>query len=125
ACKIVILANFGLGADLSLGDLSVSGIAHVTPEQLVEWHQKGIAPKLIGHISRTDGVWSGGVELRTYAADEAMALVHGKNKAIRVDTLEMGEIFVAGGASGTGATAAAALKDLEHILAAPATREPR
>lgn len=65
------------------------------------------------------------MELRTYAADEAFSLVRGKNKAIWIDTTEMGEIFVAGGASGAGATAAAALKDLEHILAATAKRDPR
>ncbi|MDM8010887.1 MAG: homoserine dehydrogenase [Parasphingorhabdus sp.] len=125
ACKMVIIANFGLGAELSLGDLTVSGIAHVTPKQLAEWRHEGRVPKLIGHISRTDIGWSGGVELRTYAADEALSLVRGKNKAIWIDTTEMGEIFVAGGASGAGATAAAALKDLEHILAAAPKRHPR
>lgn len=123
ACKIVIIANFGLGAELSLADLTVSGIAQVTPEQLSDWRRQGVAPKLIGHISRTDGGWSGGVGMRTYAAEEALSLVRGKNKAIRIDTAEMGEIFVAGGASSTRATAAAALKDLEHILAAAAARQ--
>lgn len=120
ACKMIIIANFGLGAEISLGDLTVSGIAQVTQEQVTDWRQQGIAPKLVGHLTHADGGWSGGVELRTYTADEALSLVRGKNKAVRVNTLEMGEIFVAGGASGTVATAAAALKDLEHILAVTA-----
>jgi homoserine dehydrogenase len=61
-------------------------------------------------------LWRGGVAVRACAADDPFSLVGGKNKAIRIDTADMGEIFIAGGASSTRATAAAALKDLEHIL---------
>ena len=117
ACKLLIIANFGLGADLALADLTVGGVAHVTRNELDEWRDSGRTPKLIGHLAHTAQGWTGGVELRTYAPQEPFALVRGKNKAIRVDTAEMGEIFVAGGASDVRATAAAALKDFEHILA--------
>ena len=123
ACKLLIIANFGLGANLSLTDLSVSGITTVTREQMTVWQEQGSAPKLVGHLTRTPNGWSGGVELRTYAADEPLSLVHGKNKAMRIQTVEMGEIMVAGAASGPRATAAAALKDLEHILAATTSRQ--
>lgn len=117
ACKLLILANFGLGADLTLGDLSVDGIQGVTRAQLDGWRAAGLVPKLVGHLVRSDGKPRAGVELRTYPATDAFALVRGKNKAIRVATDAMGEILAIGCGPEPMATAAAALKDLEHILA--------
>lgn len=116
ACKLLILANFGLGADLALGDLSVGGIQNVTRAQLDGWRAAGLVPRLVGHLARSDGKLRAGVELRTYPATDPFALVRGKNKAIRVATDAMGEILAIGCGPEPKATAAAALKDLEHIL---------
>jgi homoserine dehydrogenase len=44
-------------------------------------------------------------------------LVSGKNKAVRITTDLMGEVLAMGCGSEPMATAAAALKDFEHILA--------
>ncbi|MBL4843463.1 hypothetical protein ABC365_11165 [Brevundimonas sp. 3P9-tot-E] len=44
--------------------------------------------------------------------------VRGKNKAIRITIEEMGETVAMGSGTEPRATAAAALKDLEHILIA-------
>ncbi|MBB5695819.1 homoserine dehydrogenase [Muricoccus pecuniae] len=116
ACKLLILANFGLGADLALDDLSVGGIQNVTRAQMEEWRAAGLVPKLVGHLARSGDGLHAGVELRTYPASDAFALVQGKNKAIRVTTDAMGEILAVGCGPEPMATAAAALKDLEHIL---------
>ncbi|MFN3472571.1 MAG: homoserine dehydrogenase [Blastomonas sp.] len=117
ACKLLIIANFGLGANLALAELTVCGINGVTRDQLAEWRKVGKVPRLIGYLGRSGPRWTGGVELRALSADDPLSLVRGKNKAIRILTREMGEILAAGGASDTRATAGAALKDLEHILA--------
>ena len=116
ACKLLILANFGLGADLALDDLAVGGIQNLTQARLEGWRAAGLVPKLVGYLARSDDGLRAGVELRTYPASDAFALVQGKNKAIRVATDAMGEVLAIGCGAEPMATAAAALKDLEHIL---------
>ena len=49
---------------------------------------------------------------------DPLALVSGKNKAIRITSEEMGETVSIGSGPEPLATAAAALKDLEHVLIA-------
>ncbi len=83
-----------------------------------DWRTAGLVPKLIGHLTRSDGVLVAGVELRAYRASDLFASVLGKGKAIRVTTDVVGEITAVGCGAEPRATAAAALKDFEHILAA-------
>lgn len=116
AAKLLILANFGLDADLSLEDIAVEGIERVTQQTIGEWRNQGKVPKLIGRVALEDGKYRGSVRVESVSTDDAFALVTGKTKALRVHTDVMGEIIsIASGAEPT-ATAAAALKDLEHIL---------
>ena len=56
------------------------------------------------------------MEVRALDPQDVFYHVQGKNKAMRVVTVEMGELCVQGGASSPQATAAAALKDLENLL---------
>ena len=66
------------------------------------------------------------VGIKTYPRSDPFAHVSGKNKAIRITTDEMGETLAIGSGIEPLATAAAALKDLEHILAKRvAAHEPR
>ena len=58
------------------------------------------------------------VEALTQDAVDPLSQVSGKDKAIRITTEEMGETVVIGSGTEPLATAAAALKDLEHILIA-------
>lgn len=118
ASKLLILVNFGLGASLTMADLSVGGIQHVTLADIHGWRAAGLSPRLVAHAARTDGTLRAGVELRTYPVTDPFALVRGKTKAIRIVTDAMGEIVATSLAAEPGATAAAALKDLEHIIAA-------
>lgn len=118
ACKLVILANFGLGLELSIDEVSVGGIQAVGLEQIDAWRAEGMVPKLVGRLRREGGGIQADVAVRTYPLSDPFAQVRGKNKAIRIETDGMGEIIAMGGGSGPAATAAAALKDLEHILQA-------
>lgn len=121
ACKLLILANFALDADLSIDDLSVQGIQAVTREQIERWAAKGLAPRLVGSLVCEQGAWRASVGVQTYPLDDAFAHIPGKTKAIRIRTDVMGEVVAMGGGAEPTATASAALKDLEHILQARAS----
>ncbi len=118
AAKLLILANFGLGLDLAMNDLAVAGIQQVTREDLSAWRRDGLTPKLVGSLVLDNGTVRAGVGIRTYPSDDPLAQVSGKNKAIRITTDEMGETVAIGSGTEPLATAAAALKDLEHIMIA-------
>jgi homoserine dehydrogenase len=120
ACKLLILANFGLDAGLTIEAMTVSGIEEVTPAQIAHWRAAGLMPRLVGRLARAGDGWQAQVGLQTYPADDPFAHVPGKTKAIRIATDVMGEILAMGGGAEPTATAAAALKDLEHLLDARA-----
>lgn len=122
ASKLLILANFGLDADLTMDELNVEGIQSVSRQRVVAWREDGLVPKLVGSLRRTDGVTRAVVGVRTYPLTDPLAHVSGKNKAIRITTDAMGETIAIGSGTEPLATAAAALKDLEHILTARAAR---
>ena len=118
ACKLLILANFGLGLDLSIENMSINGIETVTQVEIETWRAEGLVPKLVGSLTlQADGP-SASVAVRTYPRTDPFALVSGKTKAIRITTDLMGEVFSIASGAGPAATAAAALKDFEHILLA-------
>lgn len=122
ACKLLLLANFGLGADLTMDDLVVDGIQSVTAERIEAWREKGLVPKLIGSLTRADGAIRASVGIKTYPLSDPFAHVSGKSKAIRISSDAMGETLAIGCGVEPIATAAAALKDLEHILMARTAR---
>ncbi|ASV87579.1 homoserine dehydrogenase, NAD binding domain protein [Ochrobactrum quorumnocens] len=118
ACKLLILANFGLGADLTMDELAVEGIQSVTGDRIEAWRAEGVVPKLVGSLTRIDGKFRAAVGIRTYPLSDPLANVRGKDKAIRITTDAMGDTIAIGSGKEPLATAAAALKDLEHILSA-------
>jgi homoserine dehydrogenase len=120
ASKLILIANFGLGADLTMDDLVVEGIGSIAAHDLKTWRKQRLVPKLVGRLLRTDGATRAAVGVRTYPATDPLAHVSGKNKAIRITTDAMGETIAIGSGTEPLATAAAALKDLEHILTARA-----
>ncbi|MEJ1117224.1 homoserine dehydrogenase [Phyllobacterium sp. CCNWLW109] len=120
ACKLLILANFGLGANLTMDDLTVEGMQSVTGDRIEAWRSEGLVPKLVGSLTRVDGTFHAGVGIRIYPLADPFANIRGKDKAIRIVTDAMGETIAIGSGKEPLATAAAALKDLEHILTARA-----
>ncbi|MBY5775005.1 homoserine dehydrogenase [Rhizobium leguminosarum] len=120
ACKLLILANFGLNADLTMNDLTVEGIQSVSGEPIEAWRREGLVPKLVGSLTRADGTFSAAVGIKAYPLSDPFANIRGKDKAIRIVTDAMGETIAIGSGKEPLATAAAALKDLEHVLTARA-----
>jgi homoserine dehydrogenase len=127
ACKLLLLANFGLGADLTMDDVAVEGIQSVTAGHIEAWRAEGVVPKLVGSLAFESGAIRASVGVKTYPLTEPFAHVRGKAKAIRIMTDAMGETIAIGSGAEPLATAAAALKDLEHLLIArtpqPAARK--
>ena len=124
ASKLILIANFGLDADLTMDDLAVEGIQSVAAHDIEAWRKQRLAPKLVGSLIRADGATRAAVGVRTYPPTDPLAHVSGKNKAIRITTDAMGETIAIGSGTEPLATAAAALKDLEHILTTRAARPP-
>jgi homoserine dehydrogenase len=122
ASKLILIANFGLDADLTMEDLAVDGIQSVSGPDIETWRKQRLVPKLVGSLVRADGATRAAVGVRTYPPGDPLAHVSGKNKAIRITTDAMGETIAIGSGTEPLATAAAALKDLEHILTARAAR---
>lgn len=118
ACKLLLLANFGLGAQLSMVDVEVDGIHAVSAQRIDAWRAQGVVPRLVGSLDFRDGAISASVGIKTYPLSDPFAQVNGKNKAIRISSDAMGETIAIGCGVEPLATAAAALKDLEHILQA-------
>ncbi len=118
ASKLVILANFGLDATMTLDDVDVAGMQDVAASDIRDWRARGLVPKLLGSIQREGDALRAAVKLRALSPTDPMARADGSNKAVRITTDAMGEIFVSGCGPEPLATAAAALKDLEHILEA-------
>lgn len=119
ACKLLILANFGLDAGLAIGDVAVEGIGAVTREAVAAWRGQGLVPRLVGRLECTGDTPRASVAVRTYPLDDPFAHIPGKTKALRVETDCMGEILTMGGGREPRATASAALKDLELLLGTP------
>ncbi|RJG40964.1 homoserine dehydrogenase [Mesorhizobium sp. DCY119] len=117
ACKLLLLANFGLGADLAMDDLTVEGIQSLSADRIGAWRGQGLVPKLVGRLWSENGAMRAKVGIQTYSLADPFANIRGKNKAIRIVTDAMGETLVIGSGKEPLATAAAALKDLEHVLA--------
>lgn len=116
ASKVLILANFGLDANLGMEDIVVEGIQNVTEEQIKAWKHGGLVPKLIGALTRENGTYRATVSVKAVPTSDIFSQVEGKNKAIRIATDTMGEIVAIGCGTEPMATASASLKDFEHIL---------
>lgn len=122
ANKITIIANAVFDAKVKVTEINRDGIEHVTQEHIRKWKLANLTPRLIGIINNDSPQREVAVKLELFPQHHPFAAVNGRMKAIHVDTDEMGEMFVMGGASDLQATAAAALKDLELIIRAMAVK---
>ncbi|MDF3125984.1 hypothetical protein [Rheinheimera sp. 1928-s] len=116
ANKCIIIANSVFDAKVKVTDIQRDGIEQVTQDHIIQWKEANLTPRLIGVINHHGDNCQISVKLELFPKNHPFASVHGRMKAMLVETAEMGELFVMGGASNLLATAAAALKDLELII---------
>lgn len=114
ALKVVILANAVFGMDVSLKDVSITGITSITQEALKLASDDGFVVKLIGEVrpNGTERVLK--VSPRLVPKMHPLA-VQGTLNAALVETTLAGDIAVVGRGAGSIETASAILSDLLYI----------
>lgn len=116
ACKLTILANAAFGTDVRLEDVQREGIGPISLEELESYRMEKVVPKLVGSISHSEQGVTIQVKKQLLPENHPLAQVKGTTKAVFIETDIMGDFLVVGGKSDPRAAAAAALKDMEHIL---------
>ncbi len=110
AAKLTILANWAMGADLSLAGVDVRGIEGITHGDVDAAAAQGKRVKL---LARYDGETATVAPGLVPTADELN--VPGRMNAVRYTTEHLGPITLVGPGSGGHETAAAVLRDLIDI----------
>ncbi|WP_133015430.1 homoserine dehydrogenase [Clostridium cuniculi] len=112
ACKIVILANVLMDANIKLEDIEVKGITEVKLDTIKESKKENEKLKLIGRVYREDNMVKAYVRPIKIKEDHPLYFVDYKNKGVFFKTDSLGDISIIGGASGTRNAAASILRDL-------------
>lgn len=132
AAKLVVIAGMAFGEWIDLASVPRASVRAVTHEDVLRWRAAGEKPALVGVLERGpdrsggsgspggsgDAAITARVEIRAYPAGHSYASATGSTKALFVESRPFGSYALIGGASSPDATVAAALKDLEHLLAA-------
>ena len=109
ACKLVILANWLMGLNVTLRDVDVQGITEITLNRIAEARAKDCNVKLIGTIDYKLSVRPQLIEM-THPLS-----VSGTLNAVAFKTEHSGEITIVGKGAGGTETAGAILRDLIEI----------
>lgn len=115
AAKILLLTNGLLEKDFSIQDVEITGIENISKTDIELAKQAGKTIKLLAQaVVEKDEVR---MEVKPCAIEltHPLAHIHGTNKGIVFETIEMGTICTTGGASHPRGAAAAALKDLINL----------
>lgn len=112
AAKVVILANVLLGASLTLSQINITGITHLTPTDIQTAQKQGKRWKLIGTVERQDEQIVGRVAPQMLPITNPLANVTEANNAITYQTDLLGPITLVGAGAGGQETAAGILADI-------------
>ena len=111
ACKVTILANSVFGHDVTIKDVSITGIDTITDEAIALAAENDMVIRLIGEVS--DSALS--VSPRLVPKGHPLSLVGTLNMAV-VETDFAGPITVSGRGAGRQETASAILSDLIALM---------
>jgi homoserine dehydrogenase len=109
AVKLVIMANFLLAKNASMGDVRVTGIRDVTQERLREARRRGMGIRLVARVDRALSVAP--VELQ--ASDPLC--ISGPFNAVKFICENSGDKIIVGKGAGGIETASSVLRDLIEI----------
>jgi len=110
ACKLVILANYVLGLEVTLKNVQINGISKVTYKQIKEANKRGRAVRLIGSIFNNRLKVSPEEIIRSHPLCTYDVL-----NAVTFETDECGEQTITGRGAGGLETSIAILRDLIDI----------
>ena len=115
AVKLLIAANSIMQSDTRISDVRISGIEHVTHDQISAAREKGHVLRLIGTARSIDGLVDMNVEVREVGQDHPFFWVSGTSKGVILDTDILGKIVLIGGESNPQLAAGAMLRDVLNI----------
>ena len=117
AVKVVEVANVLMGANLTLADVSRTGIRDVTPAQLRQAHENGEAWRLVSRARRQpDGGITASVAPERLKFDDPLAQVHGTSLLIAFETDIFKELVISERDPGPEATAYGMLSDFVNAI---------
>jgi homoserine dehydrogenase len=115
AQKIVVLAQLAFQARVSLDDVQVSGITHVTAMDIQQAQKLGYVVKHVGTAALVDGK----LDLRAHAAlvakDHPLASVRNEFNAIMLQGDAIGDMLFQGKGAGSLPTGSAVLSDIVDV----------
>ena len=111
AGKVLILANALFGGRLKMNDLDVSGITHISSEDIAAAKAAGQRYKLIAQATPNGG----SVKATRLPLSDPLASVAGSTNAVTLETDLMGAVTLIGAGAGKLETGSAILSDLLAI----------
>ncbi|MEG2353520.1 MAG: homoserine dehydrogenase [Clostridium sp.] len=115
ACKIILISNMVLKANLAIRDVDIKGIENIDLREVEEALSNNCVIKLIGRCDIQGGKIKIKVSPERIHNKDQFSLVNYSNKAISFISEETGEIFCSGGASNPRAAAYSILKDIINM----------
>lgn len=109
ACKLVIMANWLIGRNVTIKDVDIQGIKNVTPDNIEKAKDKKCVVKLLGTIEEKISVCP------TLIDENHPLAVNGTLNAVSFNAEYAGEITMVGKGAGGMETAGAVLRDLIDI----------
>lgn len=115
ASKLLILTNVLMNEEKTVKDVNVDGITSIKASDVEQALKQGKKYKLIGKTTKVKDEIEMSVKLELINPDDPLYNVDGKNKAVQYISDTLGDLTIAGGASGVIPAAASILRDLINI----------
>jgi homoserine dehydrogenase len=115
AHKLALLASLAFGTAPDLRNMTVEGIAHITPDDIRFAREFGFRIKLLGIARRTAQGIDQRVQPSMVRAGRPLADVDGPFNAVMADAGEAGHFFFEGRGAGEAPTTSAVIADLVDI----------
>jgi homoserine dehydrogenase len=115
AHKLTLLASLAFGTAPDTKNMTVEGIAHITPDDIRFAREFGFRIKLLGIARRTPQGIDQRVQPSMVRAGKPLADVDGPFNAVMADAGEAGHFFFEGRGAGEAPTASAVIADLVDI----------
>jgi homoserine dehydrogenase len=116
AAKAAILASLAFHTRVGIDDVPVTGIRHITAQDIAEARETGHVIKLLAAARRTVAGGTEGISVRVYPAlvpaTHPLAAVHGAFNAVVVESESAGRLMFYGQGAGGAPTASAVLSDV-------------
>jgi homoserine dehydrogenase len=116
AFKLLVAVNSIMDVDKKISDVKVSGIEHVTQEEIRQVIGRGRLLKLVGRATKENGGVEMTVGLEEVDSEHPFYSVNGIWKAVLFKTELLGEIVLLGGKSNPQLAAGAMIRDVLNLL---------